>query len=183
MATILHLMGPTCAGKSTLLKRLAELGGERVGTVEIGKLLRAKYGEAYFQGQAAPERTKAEALDLYLDTIRQHIADGKKLIVVDGQPRDLSQAEIMTRVWLPKNRVKYLLVHATHEDREARARAGRQPGPDLDLALARLHNDYQNNYVVMTYLIEHGSTIEVVNTSRADFNGERWCDEIIRRYA
>lgn len=168
-------MGPTCAGKSTLLKRLAQLGGDKVGTVEIGKLLRAKYGEAYFQGQAAPAQTAAEALQLYLDTIKQHIADGKRLVIVDGQPRDLEQAKVMINAWYPQHRSVYMLVHASHEDREARARAGREPGPNLDLALARLNNDYKNNYTVMTYLIEHDVKIHVVNTSDPNFDAESWC--------
>lgn len=175
--TILHLMGPTCAGKSTMITKLLSLSNE-VGAVQIGKLMRAKYGEAHFKGQAAPEHTKDEALQMYFDEIQKHITDGKKLILIDGQPRDISQAQAMNTAW-PQYTVKYFMITADHEVREQRARKDRAPGANLDLAIARLNNDYKSNYLVMCELIKLNVPITMVDTSASDFDLDEFCSKIL----
>jgi len=177
MASIIHLMGPTCAGKSTIIDKLTELSQD-VFTVQIGKILRKKYGEDYFKGQAAPEHTRDEALNLYFETINEGISQGKKLILVDGQPRDLDQARVMMKSW-PDHRSSFLMVHAEHSIREARARAGRKPGPDLDLAVARLVNDYRNCYVVMIQLLAKGYKVDVVDTGADGFDVPGYCQDLL----
>lgn len=181
MASIIHMMGPTCAGKSTLIDTLLALS-DTVHPVQIGKLLRKKYGEDYFKGQGAPVHTQAEALQLYYDTINEGIALGKKVILVDGQPRDLGQARQMMMDW-PDHRVTYLMVHADHEVREFRARAGRKPGPDLELAIARLTNDYKNCYVVMTELLRSGRQVDVVDTGSNDFDVDTYAKDLLNEHA
>lgn len=164
MAVVAHLMGPTCAGKSTLINRLLTIAPDLVGAVEVGKMLRAKYGEAYFKGQAAPEHTQAEAWSMYQSGVQDMIARNKRLILVDGQPRDISQARQIIGLWRNPHRAEFLLIHADHEVREQRARATRQ-GDNLELAVARLNNDYRNCYVVMTELLKRNEVIRVFDTS------------------
>ncbi len=169
MSTICHLMGTTCAGKSTIINALAAVAPEIVYPLQIGKALRAKYGEAYFQGQAAPEKTRVEAISMYRQCISDAIDMGHELIVVDGQPRDVSQAIEMASSWRSHRNV-FVLVHAEHAIREERARTGRTPGPDLELAVARLSNDYRNNYDVMTQLLVMGKEIKVIDTGTDSFD-------------
>lgn len=164
MSVIAHLMGPTCAGKSTLINRLLLIAPELVGAVEVGKMLRAKYGEAYFKGQAAPTHTQGEAWQMYQDGVQAMIAAKKRLILVDGQPRDIQQARDIVGLWHAPHRAEFLLIHADHEVREARARATRK-GDNLELAVARLSNDYRNCYVVMTELLKRNEVIRVFDTS------------------
>lgn len=180
MTTIIHLMGPTCAGKSTIINSLLSMS-DKVGAVQIGKLMRAKYGEAHFNGQAAPSHTKDEALQMYFDEIKKQMAEGKEIILVDGQPRDIEQAQIMTAAW-PTQNCQYFLVTADHEVREARARADRAPGPNLDLAVARLTNDYKSNYVVMVELIARNIPIRIVDTSTEAFNTETFCRGVVAEF-
>ena len=180
MTTILHLMGPTCAGKSTIIDTLLSLSN-KVGAVQIGKLMRAKYGEAHFKGQAAPAHTKDEALSLYFSEVKRLVAEGKELILIDGQPRDAEQAQVMTSAWPQYNR-QYFLITAEHEVREARARKDREPGPNLDLAIARLTNDYKSNYVVMVELLARNIPIRVVDTSALRFDTDAFCRKVLQEF-
>lgn len=181
MASILHMMGPTCAGKSTIINAMVALAPRVVFPVQIGKALRAKYGEDYFQGQAAPEKTREEAIQMYRDLIAKAIKESYEVIVIDGQPRDLVQAQEMVKSNKDHTN-SFWLVHAAHNVREQRARAGRAVGPDLDLAVARLTNDYINNYTVMTELLSQGVQINVVDTGTKLFNVNEFADILLSRY-
>lgn len=163
MSTIVHLMGPTCAGKSTLINRLLAISAD-VGAVEVGKMLRAKYGEAYFKGQAAPQHTQGEAWQMYQDGVKAKIAEGKKIILVDGQPRDIQQARDIVGLWHAPHRAVYLLIHASEEVRAQRAVASRT-GDNLELAKARLKNDYENCYKVMVELTKAGEVYRVLDST------------------
>jgi predicted GTPase len=171
-------MGPTCAGKSTLINRLLSLT-PKVGAVQIGKLMRAKYGEAHFQGQAAPAHTQTEALQMYFDETNRLVSEGKELILIDGQPRDVEQARTMANAW-PQHNVQYLLITADHDVREERAKKDREPGPNLDLAIARLINDYKSNYLVMCELIKQNIPITVVDTSEEGFDLDHYCNLMLK---
>lgn len=160
-AVILHLMGVTCAGKSTLIDELLRYQG--VAAVQIGKELRKKYGEAYFKGSGAPAHTAAEAMEIYTERVSTAITNGARLIVVDGQPRDVGQAQMMLHAW-PHQYVTFYTLHASHAVREARARAGREPGPNLELAIARLTNDYKDCYNVLMELLGVGVPVHVIST-------------------
>ena len=143
---VLHLIGPTCAGKSSIIAEAVSLSPDRVRAVEVGKKMREKYPPEHFAGQAAPEHTQAEAWEWYIDGVRQAIRDGVPLVLVDGQPRDIRQArDIATADW--RDAVRFLMVHAKEESRRQRAVQTRS-GDSLELALARLSNDYRNAYVV-----------------------------------
>lgn len=181
MSVILHLMGPTCAGKSTLISRLTTIAPDLVGAVEVGKMLRAKYGEDYFKGQAAPEHTQAEAWSMYLDGVKELAARKKRVILVDGQPRDITQARQIVGLWRSPHRAEFVLIHADHEVRAARARAGRS-GASLTLAVQRLDNDYRNCYVVMTELLMRNEVIRVFDTSNLT-NVNALAEHILAEYA
>jgi len=182
MSVIIHAMGPTCAGKSTIINALVDAAPENVEAVQIGKALRAKYGEAYFQGQAAPEKTRQEAIDMYRSLISESLERGTEIIIIDGQPRDVEQAEEMLNSWKSHRNV-FLLIHAGHNIREERARAGRKPGPDLELAVARLTNDYKNNYDVMTHLLKNNVQIDVIDTGEDGFNVGECVRRILEQYS
>ena len=173
-------MGPTCAGKSTMINYMMSLS-PTVGAVQIGKMMRAKYGEAHFKGQAAPSHTQTEALEMYFTKTQQLINEGKELILIDGQPRDLEQSKIMSESWKTYNS-KFLLITADHDVRENRARKDREPGPNLDLAIARLTNDYKSCYIVIVELIKRGVPITVVDTSDPDYNNESFCRNLLVLY-
>jgi predicted kinase len=182
MSNVVHLMGPTCAGKSTLIQRLLTIAPDRVHAVEVGKMLRAKYGEDYFKGQAAPQHTQKEAWEMYVLGVREGINAGKALILVDGQPRDISQAKDIIGLWRNPHRQSFVLIHASHEERERRARGTRAPGPNLDLALARLNNDYKNCYVVMAELLKADEVIRVIDTSEM-VDANALAEQMLAEYA
>lgn len=180
--TVLHVMGPTCSGKSTILRKMAEKFPDDVGLVEVGKMMRAKYLDPAsphftpdkFKGQAAPRETQEEAWSMYLDGVRSNI--DKRFVLVDGQPRDVPQARGVVEAFLPggdleDNRAAFLQVTADHDVRVNRARADR--GDDAEawrLAEARLIDDYRSGYLVLVELARHGITPTVFDTST--FHGE-----------
>jgi adenylate kinase family enzyme len=172
VSNIVHLLGPTCAGKSTLINRLLAIAGDIVGAVEVGKMLRAKYLDPksphyqpdFFKGQAAPQHTQAEAWQMYQDGVKRLAAEGKKIILVDGQPRDIQQARDIIGLWHAPHRSIYLLVHASEGVRAERAVASRT-GDSLELAKARLKNDYENCYNVMVELTKANEVFRVLDST------------------
>jgi adenylate kinase family enzyme len=153
-----YVMGPTNAGKSTLIDALVPpeplapgmkyFPSSRypgVGAIRVGKLLRAKYGEAYFQGQGALQTTEAEATSMVEEGVRAAHADGKRLVLVDGQPRTKFQLD-----WVLAFRdgrsvphtAHFLFLHASRDVRRARVQARDGANADaLALSLARLDGD------------------------------------------
>lgn len=172
MSNIVHLLGPTCAGKSTLINRLLAIAPDVVGAVEVGKMLRAKYLDPnsphyqpdYFKGQAAPTHTQAEAWSMYQEGVRRCADEGKKIILVDGQPRDTQQARDIIPLWHAPHRSVYLLIHAAEDVRAERAVRTRS-GDSLELAKKRLKNDYENCYNVMVELARAGEVYRLLDSS------------------
>lgn len=163
MTTILHLMGPSCAGKSTLIKRVLQISPHTVGAVEVGMMLRAKYGESYFKGQAAPSKTQKEAWDIYVSAVEDCVESGKSLVLVDGQPRDLMQAQMIEGLWKFPHRACFALIHAEHDVRRQRCLA--DSSRDVRERLKRVDNDYRNCYTVMTELLRQHAIISVYDTT------------------
>lgn len=177
---ILHLMGATCSGKTTIINKLLSLSDE-VAAIQVGKVLREKYGEDYFKGQAAPAHTADETEQIYKHGLAKAVKAGKKLIVIDGQPRDERQVAMCLDTcsqYSGEYQLSFTVVHASHAVREERARSGRKPGPDLDLALARLNNDYKNFYDAVIPLLHNMVPIGLVTTLN-NFDLQGWTQGLI----
>lgn len=161
--TILHLLGNTGAGKTTMMDLLYERNTDAVAHISVGRELRKRYSPDYFNGQAAPEKTEVEALELYdlFIYVNKHKPQ-VKLIVVDGQPRKASQVSRVLSLH-PDCPHHFMLVHADHEVR-ARRLVGRD-GDDpekMRLAMARLDNDYRNQYECMIELARLKQELQIV---------------------
>lgn len=92
---IIYLMGVTCSGKTTLVDDFLSDPFGNVGAVQVGKEMRRRYPPEYFQGSGAPGHTEDEARRIFEEQLKA--AEGKKLILVDGQPRRRSQVALMKR--------------------------------------------------------------------------------------
>ena len=184
MPTVLHVMGCTNAGKTTFLQEMKARYGDGVHLVEVGRMMRAKYldpasphySPGHFKGEAAPAHTQAEAWEMYLEGIEEGRSRCARLILVDGQPRDVSQAE---GVFAKFERPEFLLIHANEEAR--RERLGlRFPDRDTDdeqaegyrLGLERMVNDFRSTYVVLVELARRGVAPRVMDTSEAPIGEE-----------
>jgi len=167
--TIVYMTGATNSGKSTALKALFEAGQGEVGLIEVGKLLRAKYGEAYFKGQAAPAHTQSEAWSLFLEALHTHEADPKvRFVVADGQPRSFDQ--VYNSLKLPNERI-YVNLYAPADVREARAKARDSANPEkLALSLARLHGDIPMLYEINSILLAAKQKVWTYRTDAEDFH-------------
>ena len=162
---ILHLMGNTGAGKTSIMDALvARNPGACVG-ISVGRELRKKYPPEYFTGAAAPEHTEAEAMSLY----RKFVQANRQcaLIVIDGQPRKDSQVMPSLELWPGSH--DFLLVHAPHNIRQERL-IGRDShdAAKMALAQARLDADYRNQYEVMVELARLGIHLEIVDSAKHD---------------
>ncbi len=163
---LVFMMGPTNAGKSTVLKYLKETRND-VGLIEVGKALRAKYGPDYFKGQAAPAHTAVEAWSIMLEGIAGHWISGAEYAVVDGQPRDYKQCyDSMT---LPYPSI-YINLFAPAEAREARARKRDADDPAaLELALSRLHGDLPMLYSIVSVLQSSCQDLHSFDTTKENY--------------
>lgn len=161
-ATILHLLGNTGVGKTTLMDKLTARNSDACVGISVGRELRKKYPPEYFAGQAAPAHTEVEALQLYKDFVG-HYKYNRSLIIVDGQPRKNSQVAPILEAH-PECRHVFLLLHATHETRESRL-LGRDSSDSekWKLSSARLDADYRNSYEVMVGLAQHGIELTVAD--------------------
>lgn len=164
-ATLIFLMGPTCAGKSTLMQVLKDRLPTKIGLVEVGKELRAKYPPSYFAGQNNPAHTAAEAWELCVAGIRREGDAGKTHILIDGQPRDVPQVRKCLNEF-PGQPKRFVLLTADLEVRRQRAMAGRSANPEnLELALQRLTNDMISYYAVLAELLLRGQFVDAYDTS------------------
>jgi len=160
---VVAIMGPTCAGKSTLLNWLKDFFGDRASFVEVGKTLRAKYPPEYFQGQNNPQHTAQEAWQLCEDGIKAGRAEKRAFVFVDGQPRDIPQTDKMVQIGVRR----YVMLTCSIAESEKRARATRS-GSDLEtLALPRIRNDRGAYYDVTTRLAYYEKQIDLIHTDEA----------------
>jgi len=170
---LVFVIGPTNAGKGTFLDA-AKRWDDRVGLVEVGKMMRAKYLDPksphydpdHFKGQAAPKHTAVEAWQMMLDGIRNNEENGKSVILVDGQPRDIEQCERIHQryeVGIPPDldwTVTFAHIYAPEALRWERAQARDANDPaKLALSKARLQGDAVGLYEVMTRLIHYRSNV------------------------
>ena len=165
---IFFVMGTTCSGKSTFLNLAQEklLGEDVVGLVEVGKMMRAKYPPEHFAGQASPEHTRHEAWEMCESSVFELAGYGKRVILVDGQPRDAEQVHLCrSRFNFPEFETHYILIDAAFAIREHRARRDRS-GSDLEaLAIPRLENDMKTYFTVLVELLKHNERIQIFDTS------------------
>jgi len=153
------VMGATGSGKSTFL----ELAREEINahTVEVGKLLRAKYPPEYFDGLAAPTKTAKEAWDMCVSGIK---AGKGKVTLIDGQPRDITQ---VTKIIKKYPNAKFILFNCPTEERARRLKL-RDSGGAQELWESRLEGDYVAMYPVLAELLSYGKEIFVFNSGQDD---------------
>lgn len=121
-AYLYFVIGATCAGKGSLLNNMQLFGGaSKVGLVQVGKLMRAKYPPEYFKGSAAPEHTQNEAMQMVVDGIKT-LSDKPRAIFIDGQPRDKKQlSQIVADYFIDGPYTsKFIHVWASKEERRER---------------------------------------------------------------
>jgi|GEM_PF-2753305 len=160
--SLAFILGPTNVGKSTLLENMLRWSKEQpedpVGSVEVGKMMRAKYLDPkspdyqpdYFKGSSSPAHTEAEALHMMYVSISEQKMQ-KRIILIDGQPRNPSQVEHILRLGQP---LVFINLYAEEAEREMRARARDHNDPDrLSLSLRRMQGDIPALYEVLNLLI------------------------------
>lgn len=165
--TILHLMGANGTGKTALLRYLEQKAPKLFACVAVGQILRARHGDGFFKGLAAPEHTKVEAMGIYMDFIHDSIRAEVPVIVIDGQPRAIDQVRIIHEKFANRNDValEFFLMHADHGTRRDRVLARDMHNEAAyELASARLDNDYRMMYEQMIELSRFGYDIEICDT-------------------
>lgn len=176
---LVFVLGPTNAGKSTLLD--ASRAFLEIGQVEVGKLMRAKYPPAHFQGQASPKHTQAEAWQMCMDGITVARAAGKQLCLIDGQPRDQEQLEKVQNLRHGIPGIYFLHLWAPADVREARARARDGHDPErLKLALSRVGNEPTVLYSILAQLHCTCARMSTHDTSLPDYRPEAILELVLR---
>ncbi len=164
---ILHLLGNTGCGKTTLMDALIARNPSAITGISVGRELRKVYPPEYFQGQAAPTPTEQAALDLYRGFIETSVFHGYRLIIVDGQPRKASQVGVIAfYAYMFTENVAFVLLDTPHATRAARLlqRDSHDPAK-MALAEARLNNDYRNQYECMIELAKRRKHLDICDTT------------------
>jgi hypothetical protein len=175
MSLIVPVIGPTCAGKSSLLEAARKYNdgchAPVFGLVEVGKALRAKHPPEFFRGQAAPKHTREEAWTLCDDRVREHIQNKIPIILIDGQPRDVDQLQRMIDEPWPGHPLYYIHLYASRYTRRARAWKARTDSlENLELALARIDGDAALYYDLLTIMAYTNIALTVYATDHPDFS-------------
>lgn len=167
---LIFVIGATNAGKSTLIAAAKELGH---GTVEVGKMMRAKYPPEYFKGQACPAHTEVESWDMMLEGVEQVRKQGLRACFIDGQPRTHSQlAKVIALHDAPGSSIAFLHLWAPRDVREARARERDKNDPGrLALSLERLDGDLAVLYDITALIVRRPAILHRVwNTNQEKYN-------------
>ena len=168
--THIFVIGPTNAGKSSVMDAVKQLPNGKHATIEIGKALRAKYPPEYFAGQSNPKHTAVEAWSLFVQDSHKHTEAGARYIWVDGQPRDLEQAHQILERFRDRPAV-FVHLHARREVRLARAQARDTDPAKLALSMARMDGDIPAIYEILALLNKHHKDVmwcDTESTSPAD---------------
>lgn len=161
-----YVMGPTNAGKSTLLDAIRS--DPRYSLVEVGKMMRAKYPPEYFRGLGASAHTHTEVVQMCLDGMFAAQQGGARAVFVDGQPRDLEQTKILRSL---NNRRTFLVLWAPEDVRTGRAqkRDGNDPSK-LELSLKRMRGDCVTLFDVVSHLLMHDEHVVVMDTTESFYD-------------
>jgi adenylate kinase family enzyme len=165
---LIFVIGATNSGKGTFLAQTKAIFGDKVGLVEVGKMMRAKYPPEHFQGQAAPSHTQDEAWAMMQSRISELVDQKVPIIVVDGQPRDHKQLHGILNEYGEHNKV---FVHLFASKQCRLARALQRDAPDVSkimLSLDRLTGDIPVLYEILSTLMAENQIITTINTEQTD---------------
>ena len=85
-------MGVTCSGKTTFID-LCTVSRKRFGAIKVGNEMLLRYPPERFNGLAAMDDTEEEVWEIFQEQLDDRISEGKSIILVDGQPRTVSQVD------------------------------------------------------------------------------------------
>lgn len=154
MKSILYVLGVTCSGKSTLIKKIeAERAGSR--SCLIGQVLRSKYPPEFFRGMAALPDTEPEVIKILQDAIEEFLSSNDTLLMVDGAPRLQPCFEFCSKVAesVPSY---YLLLDVTcAEELDRRSKGRDSDNPEkLRLSQTRINTDKQLGYDILVSILK-----------------------------
>jgi adenylate kinase family enzyme len=180
---LFFVMGATNVGKSTFLQSVKDAWPNDVHLVEVGKALRAKYPPEYFQGQGNPAHTQQEAIDLCFAGILDGEFLGRRYILVDGQPRDVGQAESIMKFdgcSSLRERAVIELVCPREERRRRAMNRDRSDGSSLALALERLDRDVLQLHEVLLAFTKY--QIHRFNTGKETYEPLSAFQHVLHQY-
>jgi hypothetical protein len=115
--------------------------------------------------------TEAEVMQILHQGILAGHTARKSVILVDGQPRNLSQLAYFRQTWTPSY-VRYISLWASREVRETRARARDADPVALKLSLDRMDSELKNFIDVHMAIEAFGTQVRVFDTSMRSPNLE-----------
>jgi len=181
---IIFVLGVTNTGKSSVMQDSPKYAMDcfkNVGLVQVGKEMRRRYPPTHFNGMGAPDNIELEAIEIFLEQLKQRKQQRCDLILVDGQPRRYSQIDIMLN---HAPRRAFLHLTASHEVLLERAAVRDSEDPDkLSLSLARLKNDKIQLYDVLSELSLMQERVLTYDTSKHSqlqtaYAVAQWCGRL-----
>lgn len=151
---VVFCIGTTCSGKSTLIENFTRRSNN-IGSVEVGKEMRRRYSPSAFKGLAALDETEDEVWEIYQQQFDDNLKGGKKIILIDGQPRMSSQVMIcLNHAKLHECSSFFMWIHCSVAETRRRALDRFSDNDEaLELAMMRLTNDRTQLFDVIHRLV------------------------------
>lgn len=163
MRTLVCVLGPTNCGKTTLITKLEQIAPTFKG-VFVGKMLREKYPPEYFEGAAAPEKTRNEALRMMIFESLAAWSAGR-IPVLDGQPRESVQSQFIELDWEAQGvQVIYIHAYAPKFLRDQRAESRDSDPKGVELSKSRSVTDAAYLYDQLEVLRERSARLITLRT-------------------
>lgn len=158
-----YLVGVTNSGKDYFAQRALEKAPSLIGMTNVGQIFRQRYPASHFKGQGAPQNTEEEAFQIFCSEVKRVREEGKRICLVNGQPRRVSQVD---RVMYANSEVIWF-----HEDDDVLVERAKQRDScqeALDLSMERMVNDRKQLYDVIWHLMRRGVPIHTAKSDSID---------------
>lgn len=167
-------MGPTNCGKGHMIRHAVEKYDAYA--VSVGNLLREKYGPDFFNGQQAPEHCRDEAKKMMLEGINNGIESGASIIMVDGQPREPGQMDVLFEKFIDEipqgsdPTIYFLLLHCPDSLREQRVLDRDKDPAALELSKKRFAKDLPELQNIFYEIARRGHGNKIIPIESSDVN-------------
>lgn len=161
--TTLIIMGRSGSGKGTQIELLKkayhlQLSMEPILHFEPGNIFREIVKSGSYAGQKVKQATAAGKLvpdmvtnGLFVHEMVHNLKGEEQVLIFDGYPRSLDQAEMLDSVLKYYNRPRAVVLHVEVSEQEVRNRlAGRGRADDVDNTALNTRIEFYNNSVLPT---------------------------------
>lgn len=154
---IFCIIGISGCGKSTFINETVAQYPDEFGAIQVGKEMRKRYPPEFFKNRGAMEETEDVVFQIFEEQYNNN--KGKKIVLVDGQPRMPSQVDKLVSLFLT---FRVMVLNTEHSVLQCRAESRSADKKEHAFHINRIMNDYQDLYSVLAAIACSPVTIPVI---------------------